>query len=164
MVLAWSKIQKHFWACSLFLPGFPFWLFLYRCIQPSDYVNAILVPEGGQVPLDIENLAAQGIFHVVRIYILLAMMVLIDLERMRNCCFSYYVNMCILTTSCTSKLFFLSLVLAGIIDLRSFCSYLEFSPCNQIVFQLLMNIIACLSQNTVCWIVDCTCSVMALKS
>ena len=120
------------------------------CVQPNDYVNAILVPEGGQVPLDVENLAAQGIFNVVRIYILLAMMVLIDLERMRNCCFSYYVNMCILTTSCTSKLFFLSLVLAGIIDLRSFCSYLEFSPCNQIVFQLLMNIIACLSQNTVC--------------
>jgi len=35
--------------------------------RPSDYVNAILVPEGGQVPLDIENLAAQGIFHVVTV-------------------------------------------------------------------------------------------------
>lgn len=33
----------------------------------NDYVNAILVPEGGQVPLDIENLAAQGIFHVVTV-------------------------------------------------------------------------------------------------
>jgi hypothetical protein len=38
-------------------------------VQPSDYVNAILVTEGGQVPLDIENLSAQGIFHVVSIYI-----------------------------------------------------------------------------------------------
>jgi len=35
--------------------------------RPSNYVNAILVPEGGQVPLDIENLAAQGIFHVVTV-------------------------------------------------------------------------------------------------
>jgi len=59
-------------------------------VQPNDYVNAILVPEGGQVPLDVENLAAQGIFNVVRIYILLAMMVLIDLERMKKFCFSYY--------------------------------------------------------------------------
>ena len=60
------------------------------CVQPNDYVNAILVPEGGQVPLDVENLAAQGIFNVVRIYILLAMMVLIDFGRMRKFCFSYY--------------------------------------------------------------------------
>lgn len=35
--------------------------------RPNDYVNAILVPEGGQVPLDIKNLAAQGIFHVVTV-------------------------------------------------------------------------------------------------
>ncbi|CAO2165529.1 unnamed protein product [Urochloa humidicola] len=35
--------------------------------RPNDYVNAILVPEGGQVPLDVENLAAQGIFHVVTV-------------------------------------------------------------------------------------------------
>jgi hypothetical protein len=39
-------------------------------VQTNDYVNAILVPEGGQVPLDIENLAAQGIFHVVSLSIL----------------------------------------------------------------------------------------------
>jgi hypothetical protein len=58
-------------------------------VQPNDYVNAILVPEGGQVPLDVENLAAQGIFHVVSISSLLAVMELIDLERMRKCCFSY---------------------------------------------------------------------------
>ena len=44
-------------------------------MQPNDYVNAILVPEGGQVPLDTANLAAQGIFNVVSISILLAMMV-----------------------------------------------------------------------------------------
>ncbi|CAL4962654.1 unnamed protein product [Urochloa decumbens] len=35
--------------------------------HPNDYVNAILVPQGGQVPLDVENLAAQGIFHVVTV-------------------------------------------------------------------------------------------------
>ncbi|CAD6237868.1 unnamed protein product [Miscanthus lutarioriparius] len=35
--------------------------------RPNDYVNAILVPEGGQVPLDIANLAAQGIFNVVTV-------------------------------------------------------------------------------------------------
>ncbi|KAL6842792.1 hypothetical protein ACP4OV_027636 [Aristida adscensionis] len=35
--------------------------------RPKDYVNAILVPEGGQVPLDVENLASQGIFHVVTV-------------------------------------------------------------------------------------------------
>ena len=44
-------------------------------MQPNDYVNAILVPEGDQVPLDVENLASQGIFHVLSISILLAMMV-----------------------------------------------------------------------------------------
>jgi hypothetical protein len=47
-------------------------------VQPKDYVNAILVPEGGQIPLDVENLASKGIFHVVCSSILLATMVLID--------------------------------------------------------------------------------------
>ena len=42
-------------------------------MQPNDYVNAILVLEGGQVPLDVENLAAQGIFHVLSTSIFLAM-------------------------------------------------------------------------------------------
>nr|CAB3473576.1 unnamed protein product [Digitaria exilis] len=44
----------------------------------NDYVNAILVPEGGQVPLDVENLAAQGIFHVVSISLLLTMIVTVE--------------------------------------------------------------------------------------
>ena len=47
-------------------------------MQPKDYVNAILVPEGGQIPLDVENLASKGIFHVVCSSILLATTVLID--------------------------------------------------------------------------------------
>ncbi|KAG8051352.1 hypothetical protein GUJ93_ZPchr0001g30275 [Zizania palustris] len=34
---------------------------------PKDYVNALLVPKGGQIPLDVENFAAQGIFHVVTV-------------------------------------------------------------------------------------------------
>ncbi|GJN18388.1 hypothetical protein PR202_gb05547 [Eleusine coracana subsp. coracana] len=46
--------------------------------HPNDYVNAILVPEGGQIPLDVENLASQGIFHVVRISVLLS--VVLDLN------------------------------------------------------------------------------------
>lgn len=78
------------------------------CVQPNDYVNAILVPEGGQVPLDVENLAAQGIFHVVSISSLLAVMEIIDLERMRKCCFPY----CF-----TQQVIFVSLVLAGMINL-----------------------------------------------
>ena len=47
-------------------------------MQPKDYVNAILVPEGGQIPLDVENLASKGIFHVVCSSVLLATMVLIE--------------------------------------------------------------------------------------
>ncbi|XP_037405883.1 gluconeogenesis factor-like isoform X3 [Triticum dicoccoides] len=35
--------------------------------HPKDYVNAILVPEGGQIPLDVENLASKGIFHVLTV-------------------------------------------------------------------------------------------------
>jgi hypothetical protein len=50
-------------------------------VQPNDYVNAILVPEGGQVPIDIENLSVQGIFHVVSIFILFALIVLIDVKE-----------------------------------------------------------------------------------
>lgn len=34
-------------------------------MQTSDYINAILVPRDGQVPVDIDILASQGIFHVV---------------------------------------------------------------------------------------------------
>lgn len=35
--------------------------------HPKDYVNAILVPIGGQIPLDVENLASKGIFHVITV-------------------------------------------------------------------------------------------------
>ncbi|KAM0845069.1 hypothetical protein ACQ4PT_056628 [Festuca glaucescens] len=35
--------------------------------HPKDYVNAILVPEGGQIPLDVEILASKGIFHVITV-------------------------------------------------------------------------------------------------
>ncbi|CAB1184519.1 unnamed protein product [Spirodela intermedia] len=34
---------------------------------PGEYVNSLLVPRGGQVPVDTECLAAQGIFHVVTV-------------------------------------------------------------------------------------------------
>lgn len=35
------------------------------CMQPSDYINALLVPKDGQIPVDVQSLAAQGIFRVV---------------------------------------------------------------------------------------------------
>uniref|UniRef100_A0A0D9V2W0 Gluconeogenesis factor n=1 Tax=Leersia perrieri TaxID=77586 RepID=A0A0D9V2W0_9ORYZ len=35
--------------------------------HPKDYVNALLVPKGGQIPLDVKNLASQGIFRVVTV-------------------------------------------------------------------------------------------------
>jgi hypothetical protein len=50
----------------------------FHCAQPNDYLNAILVPAGGQIPLDVENLASQGIFQVVRIYVPLT--VVLDLN------------------------------------------------------------------------------------
>ncbi|XP_019055762.1 PREDICTED: uncharacterized protein YNL011C isoform X2 [Nelumbo nucifera] len=34
---------------------------------PSDYINALLVPRDGQIPVDVQNLAAQGIFHVITV-------------------------------------------------------------------------------------------------
>ncbi|KAM0946036.1 putative 2-phospho-L-lactate transferase CofD, CofD-like domain superfamily [Dioscorea sansibarensis] len=34
---------------------------------PSDYINALLVPRDGQITVDAENLAAQGIFEVVTV-------------------------------------------------------------------------------------------------
>jgi len=75
-------------------------------VQPNDYVNAILVPEGGQVPLDTANLAAQGIFNVVSISILLAMIVLIDVKEDEEMfLFSLLFPLsCILTTSHNSEL------------------------------------------------------------
>ncbi|XP_078431597.1 maternal effect embryo arrest 18 isoform X2 [Wolffia australiana] len=35
--------------------------------EPCEYVNALIVPRRGQVPVDIEQLAAQGIFRVVTV-------------------------------------------------------------------------------------------------
>jgi hypothetical protein len=41
-------------------------VFFYELFaQPSDYINAILVPRDGQIPVDTDVLASQGIFHVV---------------------------------------------------------------------------------------------------
>lgn len=34
-------------------------------LQYSDYVNTLLVPKEGEIPVDIEQLASQGIFDVV---------------------------------------------------------------------------------------------------
>lgn len=34
-------------------------------MQPSQYINTILVPKGGEIPIDFQRLAAQGIFNVV---------------------------------------------------------------------------------------------------
>ncbi|KAI3946630.1 hypothetical protein MKW92_036372 [Papaver armeniacum] len=35
------------------------------CPKPSQYVNALLVPKDGQIPVDVQSLSKQGIFHVV---------------------------------------------------------------------------------------------------
>jgi len=34
-------------------------------MQPNHYINTVLVPRDGEIPVDIDNLAAQGIFDVV---------------------------------------------------------------------------------------------------
>ncbi|XP_077252199.1 maternal effect embryo arrest 18 [Tasmannia lanceolata] len=34
---------------------------------PGEYINALLVPREGQIPVDIQCLAAQGIFHVITV-------------------------------------------------------------------------------------------------
>ncbi|KAF6176099.1 hypothetical protein GIB67_000193 [Kingdonia uniflora] len=38
-----------------------------NCLKnhPNQYINALVVPRDGQIPVDIQCLAAQGIFHVV---------------------------------------------------------------------------------------------------
>ncbi|KAM7530610.1 hypothetical protein LguiB_034020 [Lonicera macranthoides] len=42
---------------------------LHNCLKhpPSKYINTLLVPKDGQIPVDVENLAAQGIFHVITV-------------------------------------------------------------------------------------------------
>ncbi|KAL2475194.1 maternal effect [Abeliophyllum distichum] len=34
---------------------------------PNEYINTIFVPKGGQIPVDVDCLAAQGIFHVITV-------------------------------------------------------------------------------------------------
>ncbi|KAI3918804.1 hypothetical protein MKX01_042124 [Papaver californicum] len=40
-----------------------------NCLKnpPSQYVNALLVPKDGQIPVDVQSLSEQGIFHVVTV-------------------------------------------------------------------------------------------------
>ncbi|XP_068324595.1 uncharacterized protein YNL011C isoform X5 [Pyrus communis] len=35
------------------------------CPKPNQYINTLLVPKGGEVPIDVQRLAAQGIFNVI---------------------------------------------------------------------------------------------------
>lgn len=34
-------------------------------MQPSQYINTILVPKDGEIPIDVQSLADQGIFDMV---------------------------------------------------------------------------------------------------
>lgn len=34
-------------------------------MQPNQYINTLLVPRNGEIPVDTDSLAAQGIFDVV---------------------------------------------------------------------------------------------------
>lgn len=40
-----------------------------NCLKnlPSEYINALLVPKDGQIPVDVQSLAAQGIFRVITV-------------------------------------------------------------------------------------------------
>lgn len=47
----------------------PHRLLLLTCyLQPQDYVNTLLVPKGGHVNVDREQLAKQGIMKVVNLH------------------------------------------------------------------------------------------------
>ncbi|XP_052201450.1 uncharacterized protein YNL011C [Diospyros lotus] len=41
----------------------------HNCLKnrPNQYINTILVPKDGQIPVDVECLATQGIFHVITV-------------------------------------------------------------------------------------------------
>ncbi|CAA0819920.1 maternal effect embryo arrest 18 [Striga hermonthica] len=41
----------------------------HNCLvnSPSQYINTVFAPKEGQIPIDIDSLAAQGIFHVVTV-------------------------------------------------------------------------------------------------
>lgn len=34
-------------------------------VQPSQYINTLLVPKDGEIPIDVQCLTSQGIFDVV---------------------------------------------------------------------------------------------------
>ena len=38
-------------------------------VQPSQYINTLLVPKDGEIPVDDQCLAAQGIFDVVSVHV-----------------------------------------------------------------------------------------------
>jgi hypothetical protein len=38
-------------------------------VQPSQYVNTLLVPKDGEISVDVQKLAAQGIFDVVCMHV-----------------------------------------------------------------------------------------------
>ncbi|XP_052877304.1 uncharacterized protein LOC128283931 [Gossypium arboreum] len=40
-----------------------FWPLIFA--QPSQYINTLLVPKDGEIPIDIQSLSSQGIFDVV---------------------------------------------------------------------------------------------------
>jgi hypothetical protein len=77
----WTKFHLSIlkmWMSFRFLFKISLLMVSFHCAQPNDYLNAILVPAGGQIPLDVENLASQGIFQVVRISVPLT--VVLDLN------------------------------------------------------------------------------------
>jgi hypothetical protein len=38
-------------------------------MQPNQYINTLLVPKDGQIPIDVQCLTSQGIFDVVSVLI-----------------------------------------------------------------------------------------------
>lgn len=38
---------------------------IYCCVQPSDFITVMLVPDGGEIEVDPENLSEMGIVRVV---------------------------------------------------------------------------------------------------
>lgn len=49
----------------------PLWYGIWYSVQPSQYINTLLVPKDGEIPLDIQHLASQGIFDVVFMVIII---------------------------------------------------------------------------------------------
>lgn len=53
---------------------------MYWCVQPSDFITVMLVPDGGEIEVDLENLAEMGIVRVVSFYS--SVLFLFSLHRM----------------------------------------------------------------------------------